>query len=101
MLGAARGLTRVETQDLKKALAAVHRGHLLCPPTMENLARVGLQHCANELLALLRNVDEAGVRAVLVAVIAERQALERRKAPEARRESMTPREIDRDPNEPR
>ena len=78
MIHAARGLTRVETEDLRRALASVHRGDLRCPPTMENLARVGLQHCANELLAVLRQVDEAGVRAVLVSVLAERRTSEER-----------------------
>lgn len=78
MIHAAAGLTSIDTVDLKKALAAVHRGDLVCPPTMENLARVGLQHCGTTLLAVLRNVDEAGVRAVLVSVIAERRSAEAR-----------------------
>ncbi len=79
MLDAATGLTRVTTDDLKKALAALHRGDLRFPLTIGDLTRVGLQHCASDYLAVLRQVDEEGARAVLVAVIAERLAAEKRK----------------------
>jgi hypothetical protein len=79
MLHAAIGLTQVTTDDLRKGLSALHQGHLRFPLTIEDLTRVGLQHCANELLAVLRKVDEPGARAVLVAVIAERLAQERRR----------------------
>lgn len=74
MLTAAVGLTSIQTDDLKKALTFLHRGDLDCPPTIEGLTRVGLQHCANELMQTLRGLDRAGVRAVLVSVIAERRA---------------------------
>jgi len=70
------GLTTVNTEDLKKLLSALHHGHLAFPLAIENLARVGLQHRANELLKQLRELDEHGVRAVLVNVIAERIAEE-------------------------
>ncbi len=80
MLDAAVGLTHVTTEDLKKALSALHRGHFTFPLTIEDLTRVGLQHCGNDLLALLRQVDENGARAVLVAVLAERLAEEKRRA---------------------
>lgn len=72
MLTAASGLTRINTEDLKKALTYVHRGELKSPLHIHDLARVGLQHCANELLAAMRGLDEQGMRAVLVSVIAER-----------------------------
>lgn len=72
MLDAAVGLTRVTTGNLKKALSALHQGHFTFPLTIEDLTRVGLQHCANDFLGVLRKADEHGVRAVLVAVIAER-----------------------------
>jgi len=78
MLDAATGLTRITTEDLKKALGALHKGHLRFPLTIGDLTRVGLQHCANDILAVTRNIDEEGVRAVLVSVIAERLAAEKR-----------------------
>ena len=74
MLHAALGLTRVTTAELERALAAVHRGVLRLPLDVPELARVGLQRSAGELMAALRNLDAAGVRAVLVAVLAERRA---------------------------
>lgn len=72
MLNAAAGLTEVPIADLRKALSALHRGWLECPLTPSDLARVGLQHCSDDLLGTLRGLDAPGVRAVLVAVIAER-----------------------------
>jgi hypothetical protein len=72
MLRAAAGLTRVHTEALKRALSALHRGEVSCPLTVAELARVGLQHCAEDLLETLRDLDEKAVRAVLVAVLAER-----------------------------
>ncbi|MFZ5475650.1 MAG: hypothetical protein ACOZNI_02645 [Myxococcota bacterium] len=68
----ARGLTEVKVEDLKKALQMVHRGELAPPLVVKDLARVGLQHCAEPLLRELRGLDVAGIRAVLVCVIAER-----------------------------
>ncbi len=72
MIGAASGLTEVPTDDLKRCLRAVHRGDLPCPVTADTLALVGLQDRSPPLLETLRDLPEAGVRAVLVAVIAER-----------------------------
>ena len=71
MLGS-QGLTAVKTKDLKKLLAAVHRGELPCPITQIGLAVVGQLRLGDE-LGILRNLDEAGVRAVLVSVLAERR----------------------------
>jgi len=70
----AAGLTRVTTEDLKKALRTLYQGHLRCPVTMENLTRVGLQHCAGDILAMARQLDEAGFRALIVGILAERLA---------------------------
>ncbi len=72
MMGAGAGLTDVPTKALKAALAALHRGELRCPLTIEELTRNGLQYVANDLLGQLRHLDEQGVRTVLVTVIAER-----------------------------
>ena len=72
MMGAGAGLTEVGTDELKRALAALHRGQLTCPLTMPELTRVGLQHVSQELLGTFRDLDESAVRAVLVCVLAER-----------------------------
>lgn len=78
MLLGARGLTEVATKDCENLLRAVHRGDLPCPLDHPGLARNGLQHTA-DLLDHLRGLDARAVTAVLVAVIAERRAEERRK----------------------
>jgi hypothetical protein len=72
MLGSSFGLTDVSTDDLKKALALLHQGHLDTPVDAGVLARMGLQHCSAPLLSQLRGLDAPGVRAVLTAVLAER-----------------------------
>ena len=72
MLGAAAGLTEVRTDDLKKLLRLAHRGEPNYPLTAIELARLGLQHCAPPMLATLRGLEEDAVKALLVAVIAER-----------------------------
>ena len=66
------GLRPVSTEALKVALRSLHRGDLTTPLTLEGLTRVGLQYTATELLEVLRGLDDSGVRAVLVAVLAER-----------------------------
>lgn len=73
MLGTGLGLTDVSTADLEVALRTLHRGQLECPLSIEGLTRVGLQHTATDLLEHLRGLEEPGVRAVLVAVLAERR----------------------------
>ena len=78
MLDAGVGLTRVNTSDLKRALHVLHQGELGFPLSIGDLARVGLQHCSGDLLGLLRGLDERAVRAVLVAVLAERVEAEKR-----------------------
>lgn len=75
MFGWEIGLTAVPTPLLEKALRSLHRGELVCPLDISRLAAVGLQDVGPQLLAGLRGLDAAGVRAVLVAVIAERKGL--------------------------
>ena len=70
--GFSHGLNEVPTEELKRALVLLHRGELDVPVTPWGLARVGLQAVAGPLLAHLRGLEAAGVRAVLVCVLAER-----------------------------
>lgn len=65
-------LTTVPTDSLKQALRLLHRGELQFPLTALEVTRTGLQAHQEALLAHLRGLDEAGVRAVLTAVLAER-----------------------------
>ncbi|EDM79726.1 hypothetical protein PPSIR1_16730 [Plesiocystis pacifica SIR-1] len=65
-------LTGVPTDDLKKLLRLVHRKEIELPITPVGLSLVGLQHRTEEFMQVLRGLDEPGVRAVLVAVTAER-----------------------------
>ncbi len=67
----ANGLKQVKTPDLKDLLRAVHRGDLPCPITQDGLAATGLLRMGDQ-IGHLRGLDEAGVKAVLIAVIAER-----------------------------
>lgn len=84
MLGSTRfgghGLTNVPTQDLKKALKVVHSGELQTPLSLPELTRCGLQHVADELMGELRGCDAAGIRAVLICVLAERSDEGRKRA---------------------
>ncbi len=68
------GLTEVSEQDLVKALKVVHQEQLRTPLSLPELTRCGLQHCAEPMMAALRGLDDAGLRAVLVCVLAERRA---------------------------
>lgn len=70
-------LTGVPTEDLERLLRLLHRGQVEAPLSPAAIACVGLQHRSEELLQSLRGLDEAGVRAVLVAVLAERQTAAR------------------------
>jgi hypothetical protein len=72
------GLVHVSTDALTTLLRAVYRGDLACPFDIADLTRVGLQYCAADLLGHFRELDEAGVRAVVVAVVAERRVMEER-----------------------
>lgn len=71
-----RALSDVPTDDLKVLLRALVRGELTCPLTAWEVARFGLQQRQEALFDALRGLDAAGVRAVLVAVLAERAAVE-------------------------
>lgn len=73
MYGFHFGLVEVPTADLEKLLRHHVRGELDVPVTIVGFTRLGLQHRANALLNALRGLDDAGVRAVLVAVLAERK----------------------------
>lgn len=71
-------LTGVPTNEIEQLLRFVYRHEIETPITPVGLARVGLQHRSEELMQTLRGLDEAGVRAVLVAVAAERIATRER-----------------------
>jgi hypothetical protein len=57
---------------LKRTLAHLHRGELDFPLGIVGFTRLGLQEEAETFLRLLRGLDREAVRAVLVAVLAER-----------------------------
>lgn len=69
-----RGLTRVPSWALRQLLSAVFRGVVNMPLSVDELTRLGLQAHATDLMAHLRGLDTRSVHAVLVAVIAEREA---------------------------
>ncbi len=73
-------LTGVPSDELKLLLRYIHRREVACPITPVEIARIGLQNRSAELMQSLRGLDEAGTRAVLVAVLAERLAAERQRA---------------------
>ena len=72
MTNQALGLTDFSTDELKLLLKYLHNGQLLCPLSARHIAIVGFQYKQAELMRALRGLDEAGVRAVLVCVLAER-----------------------------
>ena len=74
MVGAGQGLTGLSTDELQKLLRHLHRGELVCPVDIHRLTVVGFQYKAHALTSALRGLDEQGVRAVLVCVLAERLA---------------------------
>lgn len=67
------GLQDVPTKGLKTMLRQLHKGALPCPLTVSAVVAMGLQDHLTAILHLMRDLDEPGVRAVLVAVLAERQ----------------------------
>ena len=69
----ARGMSRVPTPDLEQLLRIVHRGEVPFPLTRGGLIACAVGHLEHE-LDLLVGRDQAGARALLVAVIAERRA---------------------------
>jgi hypothetical protein len=66
------GLRGVSTDALRQLLRALHRGELDCPVSPAGLACHGLQDLSDPLLSTFRGLEAAGVRAVLVTVLAER-----------------------------
>jgi len=71
------GLTKLPREDLEALLRLLHRDELELPLTRQYLLTRGFHRLA-EHGALLLGLEEPAVRAVLVAVIAERRALELR-----------------------
>lgn len=68
----ALGLKAVRTQDLEQILRLVHKGELACPIDQTGLAIAGLLRLGDD-LGHLRGLDERAVKAVLIAVLAERR----------------------------
>lgn len=66
------GLTALSTTDLERLLRAVHRAELRCPIGQAELHVAGLSYLVDRVEALA-GLDERAVRAVLVAVLAERR----------------------------
>lgn len=71
MLGSG-GLTSLTDDQLERVLKGLHSGELPCPIDRIGLTAIGLQHIGDD-IGVLKGVDQAGVRAVLVCVIAERR----------------------------
>lgn len=67
------GLKAIDTPSLETLLRSLHRKFITAPLTPAGLASIGLQDQSNILLAHMRNLDDQGVHAVLVAVLAERR----------------------------
>ena len=65
-------LTHLADKDLENILRRVHQGALPLPVTTRSLHAAGLSYLVDKLDFLL-GLDERGLRAVLVAVLAERR----------------------------
>lgn len=70
---AGRGLSSVPDEELETLLRRVHRGEITYPLRRSELLLMKTPQLA-ELGDVLLGLDEGGVRAVLVAVLAERRA---------------------------
>lgn len=66
------GLTALTDDQLRTLLQGLHRQTLPCPLTIANLAGHGLQDVAGPVLNHMRGLAQPAVRAVVVAVLAER-----------------------------
>ena len=66
------GLSELSLLDLTRLLSLLHKGELLCPIGPQELHMAGLSYLVDR-VEFLRGLDERAVRAVLVAVIAERK----------------------------
>lgn len=69
-MGAA--LTGLTDHDLENLLRAIHRKQFVSPISSTNLALSGLSYLHDK-VDFLQGMDEATVRAVVVAVLAERR----------------------------
>ena len=76
------GLAAVPTVSLVHLLRALNKGELLGPVTHPNLLRAGFPGLVDK-VDHLQGLDARAVHAVLVAVIAERKAAEKRAAKQA------------------
>lgn len=72
MVASLAGLTRLSDRRLSQLLQLVHRKGLRYPLRRSDLIAQGLPDVADGASVLI-GLDEAGVRAVLVAVLAERR----------------------------
>lgn len=68
----APGLSRLGTEELRALLRALYRGDLEFPAARHELLTRGLNNLA-DFGEVLHDLDNAGAKAVLVAVLAERQ----------------------------
>jgi len=66
------GLSELELVDLERLLSRLHAGTLSCPVGPKELHLAGLSYLVDR-VGFLSGLDERAVRAVLVAVIAERR----------------------------
>jgi len=75
-MGPGRALSEVTTRDLELLLSRLYKKELVPPVTHRSLLAAGLPHLVDR-VEFLSGLDEPAVRAVLVAVIAERRKIER------------------------
>lgn len=68
-----KALTERSTEELKNVLRRLHQGLLPTPLSPQSLHAAGLSYLSDKVDFLL-GLDEAGLRAVLVAVLAERRS---------------------------
>ncbi|RLB56283.1 MAG: hypothetical protein DRJ42_03700 [Deltaproteobacteria bacterium] len=66
------GLTLLTDDEIKALLAALHHGHLVFPIRLSDLIGGGFPHIA-EKAEIVSGLDERGLRALLVSVMAERR----------------------------
>lgn len=67
-----RALTHLTNEQLERLLRAVHRGHVTCPLDPKELMLAGLADIFDR-ASFLHGLNEAAVKAVLIAVLAERR----------------------------
>lgn len=71
-----RALVPVKDEALRTLLRCLYRSEITTPLDLPSLTRIGLQYCSSELLHHLRGLDQEGIKAVVIAVLAERKATE-------------------------